>query len=91
MSSDADIHKMIMQLLNARSDDSSICPSEAARALHAEEAQWRALMPVVHNVARQMAREGLLQITQKHKPVNPDSDMRGPIRISKKSFKGKFQ
>jgi hypothetical protein len=79
---DADIRHAILELLSKRSAQSSICPSDAARTLLNEETQWRALMPQVREVARQMAREGIVQITQKHSAIDPDQTIHGPIRIA---------
>lgn len=57
----------------------SICPSEAARAVDAEH--WRDLMGPAREAARQLARAGEVEITQRGAVLDPDGDWRGPIRI----------
>jgi Protein of unknown function (DUF3253) len=53
---------------------SSICPSEVARALATDEAEWRALMPTVREQARLLAKEGLIRVTQKDYEFGPDEE-----------------
>jgi hypothetical protein len=80
---DADIAEAIEALLAARAASSSICPSEVARRLRADE--WRSLMPAVRRVAATMAAAGRLRITQGEAAVLPqallDGAVRGPIRL----------
>ena len=57
---DTTIERCMMKLLAERSAESSICPSDVARTLVSDETAWRALMPVVRQVAarlRQIAAE----------------------------------
>lgn len=68
----------IRELLNARSAESSICPSDVARA--AAPDNWRPLMDPVREAARHMVADGEVQITQGGEVVDPES-VRGPIRI----------
>ncbi|MBN6039967.1 DUF3253 domain-containing protein [Amycolatopsis sp. 195334CR] len=68
----------ILTLARARGADSSICPSEAARAVADD---WRPLLPQARDVARQLARAGEVQLTQRGQVLDPDGDWRGPIRI----------
>ena len=68
----------IRELLNARSAESSICPSDVARA--AAPDNWRPLMEPVREAARHMVAHGAVQITQGGEVVDPES-VRGPIRI----------
>ncbi|KAB2583595.1 S-adenosylmethionine tRNA ribosyltransferase [Rhodococcus erythropolis] len=68
----------IRELLNARSAESSICPSDVARA--AAPDNWRPLMEPVREAARRMVADGEVQITQGGEVVDPES-VRGPIRI----------
>jgi len=68
----------IRELLNARSAESSICPSDVARA--AAPDNWRPLMEPVREAARHMVADGEVQITQGGEVVDPES-ARGPIRI----------
>ena len=53
----------IFDLLARRAPSATICPSDAARALAADEAAWRALMPEVRRVAAALAARGLLRVT----------------------------
>ena len=68
----------IRELLSARSAESSICPSDVARA--AAPDNWRPLMEPVREAARHMVADGEVQITQGDEVVDPES-VRGPIRI----------
>jgi hypothetical protein len=70
---------VILDLLDARSPDATICPSDAARAAGAE-GSWRSLMEPVREAARGLADEGVVEITQKGRRVDPTS-ARGPVRI----------
>ena len=73
------IRAVIPDLLGARAAGASICPSEVARSITTEA--WRKLMPLIRDVAREMANERLVEITQKGKRVSTDDVWRGPIRI----------
>lgn len=67
----------IRTLLDTRAG--SVCPSEAARAVGGEH--WRDLMEPAREAARQLARAGEVQITQRGTVLDPDGDWRGPVRI----------
>ena len=69
----------ILQMAGERGPSSSICPSDAARAIGGDD--WRALMDDARDVARTLAREGHVEITQKGTVLDPDAAWRGPIRI----------
>jgi hypothetical protein len=75
---DDELEQAILQLLEARSRDASICPSEAARHVAAED--WRALMEPARMAARRLVARGLVEITQGGRVVDP-SRAKGPIRI----------
>ena len=75
---DASIEATILDLLAARASTSSICPSDAARAVGGDD--WRQLMDDTRRVARRLVAEGRVQVTQGGEVVDPDS-ARGPIRI----------
>ena len=77
---DADLalETAIIELLDARARDASICPSEAARVVGGDE--WRALMEPARRAARRLVASGAVQITQKGRVVDP-STAKGPIRI----------
>jgi hypothetical protein len=79
--SNDEIEQCVLALLNARAASSSICPSDAARALVENESGWRAAMPSIRDVAVRMAREGIVTITQRGATLDPDAIMRGPIRL----------
>jgi Protein of unknown function (DUF3253) len=69
----------ILEMARQRGPSSSICPSDAARAVGDDG--WRDLMDQAREVARDLAREGRIEITQKGAVLDPDADWRGPIRI----------
>lgn len=71
------IRHRILDLLNARGRDATICPSEV---LPTAERTDKRLMERVRQVARIMVHEGLIEITQKGQVVHPDA-FRGPIRL----------
>jgi hypothetical protein len=71
--------RVILDLLEQRSGDATICPSEAARRLAGED-DWRAEMESVRMAARRLQRAGRIDITQKGRPVDPDT-AKGPIRL----------
>lgn len=68
----------IRELLNARSADSSICPSDVARAMKPDD--WRPLMDPVREAAGALVDAGEVEITQKGEVVDLGT-VRGPIRI----------
>lgn len=77
-----DIHLVesaIGELLNARADGATICPSEAAR--HVAPDDWRDHMEMTRQVAREMARSGTIEICQSGVALDPDDEFRGPIRL----------
>lgn len=77
--SDAAIAQAILEATQARGPSSSICPSEAARALRGD-GHWQTLLPAVRRVAITLAKEGRIAITRKGKPVDPDN-FRGVYRL----------
>lgn len=70
----------ILELLAARAATSTICPSEAARAVGG--GTWRTLMEPARRAARRLVDAGKVQITQGGSVVDP-STAKGPIRIRK--------
>jgi hypothetical protein len=70
----------ILELLAARAASSTICPSDAARAVGDEN--WRDLMEPARRAARRLVDAGEVQITQGGSVVDP-STANGPIRIRK--------
>ena len=69
----------ILRLAGERGPSKTICPSDAARAIGGDA--WRDLMPDARETARELAREGSVDITQKGVALDPDAQWRGPIRI----------
>ncbi|MCV7329280.1 DUF3253 domain-containing protein [Mycobacterium cookii] len=69
----------ILALAQRRGPDSSICPSDAARAVGGEG--WRELNTESRGIALKLARDGKVEITQRGDIVDPDGELRGPIRI----------
>jgi hypothetical protein len=76
------LKQKIIDLLKARKPGSSICPSDAPRALFAE---WREHMPNVRRVALEMAKAGTLTISQGGVAVDLEkfasAGITGPIRL----------
>ncbi len=70
-------------MLAARRAPGTICPSGAAREVDPEN--WRELMDLTREVARQLARAGDVIVTQKGVVLDPDADWRGPVRIRVRS------
>ncbi len=77
-STDAALESAIITLLDGRSRESSICPSEAARLVGGES--WESLMESVRMAARRLVAKERVQITQGGRVVDP-SRAKGPIRI----------
>ncbi|MBC9956505.1 DUF3253 domain-containing protein [Yimella sp. cx-51] len=68
----------IRALLRHR-DGSTICPSDAAKAVGGEG--WRDLMDLAREVAAQLVEAGEVEVQQKGKRVDP-AGARGPIRLA---------
>lgn len=68
----------ILELLKTRNPGTSICPSEAARAVFNEN--WREQMPLIREVASEMVTSGEIEICQKGLVVDP-TVAKGPIRL----------
>ncbi len=77
---DDDLARAILDLLQTRGADATICPSEAARRVGGEE--WRNLMEPARAAARRLEAEGVVIITQRGQRVDP-STATGPIRIGR--------
>ena len=75
---DRDLERQILQLLDRRSGNSTICPSEVARSRFPED--WRSRMEQVRRAARRLVVAGEVEIVQKGRVVDP-SMAKGPIRI----------
>ncbi|MGW7317637.1 DUF3253 domain-containing protein [Streptomyces sp. NPDC054854] len=78
---DRRLERAILELLERRGPTSSICPSDAARAVYeGDDDGWRALMEPARRAARRLVTAGEVEITQGGRPVDP-TVARGPIRI----------
>jgi hypothetical protein len=78
---DRALEEAILDLLGKRRRGETICPSEAARRLRADDEQaWRELMPRTRNAARRLASSGQVAFTQGGRIVDP-STARGPVRL----------
>ncbi|WP_092806321.1 DUF3253 domain-containing protein [Klenkia marina] len=70
--------RRIEELLDARAPTSSICPSDAARAVDPDG--WRELMDDARAAAGELAAQGRVQVTQRGEVVDV-ATARGPVRI----------
>lgn len=77
--SDEKLRTTILDLARQRGPEKTICPSDAARAVGGDH--WRDLMDTARDVARELARIGDVEITQRGTVLDPDATWRGPIRI----------
>ncbi len=82
---DRELEASIRHTLAARAATSSMCPSEAAKAVGGEE--WRELMEPARRAARRLVAEGEVEITQGGRVVDP-STAKGPIRIRRSRTSG---
>jgi DNA-binding transcriptional ArsR family regulator len=76
------IREAILRLLRERGMGRSICPSEVARRLQPSEEAWRALMPEVRAAAFDLARRGVVRVTQKGREIEDGAAAKGPIRLA---------
>ena len=80
-----DARDATLALLAARAPNSTVCPSEVARALVAasdptEPEGWRNAMPAVHHAVDTLVAAGLVRLSWKGKPLKA---RKGPYRISR--------
>lgn len=59
--------------------ESAFCPSEVVKWIFPVD--WEHFQKEIRSVALEMNREGLIQILQNGKPIDPESIPMGPIRI----------
>lgn len=76
---DAQLREALLAKARTRRPGTTFCPSEIARDLAAD---WRPLMEPLRRAARELAREGRLQVTQKGTALDPAAPWHGPIRLS---------
>lgn len=67
-------------LLRQRKPESTICPSDAARVAGGE--QWRDAMEAARDVAAELAAEGVLEVRQRGKKVDPAAAT-GALRLAR--------
>src|SRR6476469_2018977 len=75
---DLRLQDTLERLLDALSRDASVCPSEAAREVGADD--WRELMEPARSAARRLVAAGRAEITQGGRVIDPDH-AKGPIRV----------
>ena len=68
----------MLRIAAERGPEKSMCPTDVARAVSAEN--WRPLLGAVRQVAVELARQGKIEILRKGKPISPD-EIRGVIRL----------
>jgi hypothetical protein len=73
------LRETILAMARERAPDKTICPSDAARAVGGDA--WRDLMDDARDIARRLAKNGDVEITQRGEVLDPDATWRGPIRI----------
>ena len=83
VSRDQRLRTAILDLLDERREGSTICPSDAARAVGSGDS-WRDLMEPARQAAQSLADEGEVEITQGGEVVDLAS-ARGPVRIRKRA------
>jgi hypothetical protein len=76
---DARLERTILELLDQRAPTSTICPSDAARAVGTDDG-WRDLMEPARQAASRLVAAGQVEITQGGEVVDL-ATARGPIRI----------
>jgi hypothetical protein len=79
---DRRLEDAILDLLAQRARTSTICPSDAARAV-GDDDSWRELMEPARRAARRLVDRGEVEITQGGHVVDP-STAKGPIRIRRR-------
>ena len=77
------LREAILALARERAPAKTICPSDAARAVGGD--QWRDLMELARDIARDLAKAGEVEIMQRGEVIDPDAQWRGPIRIRARS------
>ena len=78
---DVALEQSVLELLAARARGTTICPSEAARAVGGDG--WRPLMEPARAAARRLVAAGEVEITQGGAVVDP-STAKGPIRVRRR-------
>ena len=76
------LEQKILDLAATRLNGSTLCPSEATRAVFPEE-DWKNQMERTRQAARRLFHAGKIEILQKGKIVSDPSNLKGPIRLRK--------
>jgi Protein of unknown function (DUF3253) len=79
---DRQLETAIDELLDARAEGATICPSEAARRVDPDG--WRDLMDPARAAAARLVEAGEVDVVQHGEVVDP-ATARGPIRIRRRS------
>ena len=79
---DRRLEETIIELLDKRAATSTICPSDAARAIGGDE--WRDLMDPTRQAAARLVAQGLVDVTQGGEVVDV-TIARGPVRIRRRT------
>jgi len=75
------IAEEILRQTSACETDRSVSPNDVARALAPGEEAWRPLLGPVRAEAIRLARAGRIEVLRKGKPVDPQAEIRGVIRL----------
>ena len=71
----------ILDLLAARGEGKTICPSEAAKRMAGAKGQWRDLMPQVHDATDALLASGKIRLSWKGEELD---QRRGAYRIARR-------
>lgn len=74
------LRRAVLDLLGRRAPTSTICPSDAARAVGGDT--WRDAMPLARAVAARLADDGVVEVRQHGQRVDVRT-ARGPVRIAR--------
>ncbi|SDU88912.1 Protein of unknown function [Microlunatus sagamiharensis] len=74
------LRRAVLDLLGRRAPTSTICPSDAARAVGGDT--WRDAMPLARVVAARLADAGVVEVRQHGERVDVRT-ARGPVRIAR--------
>jgi len=75
------IHECVVELLEHRGPDETICPSEAARHMAGPQGDWRQEMERVHAATDLLLAEGTIALSWKGETKQK---RRGPYRIARR-------
>ncbi|MDZ4848755.1 MAG: DUF3253 domain-containing protein [Pirellulaceae bacterium] len=74
---DKEIRDEILRMLMMDAPGTSICPTDVARSLRS---YWRQWMPLVREIAAEMARDGEIEVIHQDKIVDIET-AKGPVRL----------